>query len=189
MTWLVVGLVVFLGVHSVAIIAPAWRDRTAARLGNAWRAVYSLLSIGGFVLLIWGYGIARQEPVVLYQPTHWMRSLTALLMLPVFPLLFAAYLPGRIKTKMKHPMLVAVKLWAFAHLLANGTLADVVLFGSLLAWAVFDRISFKKRVQRAIPSAPAGKWNDAIAVVLGLGAYVVFAVYLHLKWIGVPVAP
>lgn len=190
MTWLVVGLVVFLGVHSVSIIAPAGRDRMAAALGGAgWRAVYSILSLAGFVLMIWGYDLARQEPVVLYQPPAWARHATALLMLPVFPLLFAAYLPGRIKAKMKHPMLVAVKLWAFAHLLANGTLADVVLFGSLLAWAVLDRISFKGRTQRPIPSAPAGRWNDLLAIVLGLAAYVVFALYLHLRWIGVPVGP
>lgn len=190
MTWLVIGLIVFLGMHSISIIAPAGRDRMAASLGGSgWRALYSIVSIAGFVLLIWGYGLARQQPVFLYQPAPWMRQLAALLMLPVFPLLFAAYMPGRIKANLKHPMLVAVKLWATAHLFANGTLADVVLFGSLLAWAVFDRISFKQRAQRPIPSAPAGRWNDLIAIVLGLAAYVVFAIYLHVRWIGVPVAP
>lgn len=190
MTWLVVGLIVFLGVHSVSIIAPAGRDRMASSLGGGgWRALYSIASIAGFVLLIWGYGLARQEPVMVYQPAPWMRHLAALLMLPVFPLLFAAYMPGRIKAKLKHPMLVAVKLWAVAHLLANGMLADVVLFGSLLVWAVLDRISFKQRTQRPIPSAPASRWNDFAAIVLGLAAYVVFAVYLHVRWIGVPVVP
>lgn len=189
MTWLVFGLILFLGVHSISIIAPAGRDRMAAAFGNGWRALYSIASIAGFVLLIWGYGLARQQPVILYQPAPWMRHLTSLLMLPVFPLLFAAYMPGRVKAKLKHPMLVAVKLWAVAHLLANGTLADVVLFGSLLAWAVLDRISFKTRTQRPIPSAPASRWNDLIAIVLGLAAYVVFAMALHARWIGVPVVP
>lgn len=190
MTWLVLGLVLFLGIHSVSIFSPAGRDRLAVSIGpKGWRALYSILSIAGFVLLIWGFGVARQQPTLLYQPQPWMRQLAGVLMLPVFPLLFAAYLPGRIKMAMKHPMLVAVKLWAFAHLLANGTLADVVLFGSFLAWAVFDRISFKSRTQRAIPSAPASRWNDLIAVVLGLGVYVLFVSVLHTKWIGVPVMP
>lgn len=139
--------------------------------------------------MIWGYGLARQEPLVLYQPAPWMRNATAILMLPVFPLLFAAYMPGRIKTKLKHPMLVAVKLWAVAHLLSNGTLADVVLFGAFLAWAVVDRISFKHREQRPIPSAPRGRWNDLLAVALGLGAYVLFVMVLHARWIGVPIVP
>jgi uncharacterized membrane protein len=187
MTWLVFGLIVFLGVHSTAIISPAGRDRMAAAMGGGgWRALYSVLSLAGFAVMIWGYGLARLDPVVLYQPPAWARHVTPLLMLPVFPLIFAAYLPGRIKAKLKHPMLVAVKLWAFSHLLANGTLADVVLFGSLLAWAVLDRISLKGRAQRPIPSAPAGRWNDLIAIVLGLAAYVVFAAVLHVRWIGVP---
>lgn len=190
MTWLVVGLVLFLGIHSVSIISPAGRDRLAVSMGPmGWRALYSIASLAGFVLLIWGYGVARQQPLVLYVPQPWMRHVAALLMLPVFPLLFAAYMPGRIKTAMKHPMLVAVKLWAVAHLLANGTLADIVLFGGLLAWAVADRISMKHRAQRPIPAAPASRWNDLIAVVLGLAVYVLFATSLHAKWIGVPVMP
>jgi len=189
MIWLVLGVIVFFGTHSIAIFSPAGRDRVAARLGLRWRALYSILSLAGFVLIIWGYGLARQEPVVLYQPSPWLRNVAAVLMLPVFPLLFAAYMPGRIKAKLQHPMLVAVKLWAVAHLLANGTLADVVLFGAFLAWAVADRISFKRREQRPIPSAPAGRWNDLLAIVLGLGAYVLFVTVLHARWIGVPIMP
>lgn len=154
-----------------------------------WRVLYSIVSIVGFVLLIRGYGLARQQPLILYQPQPWMRHFAALLMLPVFPLLFAAYMPGRIRTAMKHPMLVAVKLWAVAHLLANGALADVVLFGAFLAWAVADRVSFKHRTQRPIPSAPSSRWNDLLAIVLGLAVYVLFVGYLHAKWIGVPVMP
>ncbi|HNR23262.1 MAG TPA: NnrU family protein [Steroidobacteraceae bacterium] len=189
MMWLVIGVIVFFGTHSVAIFSPTGREYLATRYGLGWRAFYSILSLVGLALIIWGYGLARQEPLVLYQPPAWLRSVVALLMLPVFPLLFAAYLPGRIKAKLKHPMLAAVKLWALAHLLANGTLADVVLFGAFLAWAVVDRISFKHRVQRVIPSAPPGRWNDLIAVVLGLGAYLLFVLVLHARWIGVPIAP
>jgi uncharacterized membrane protein len=111
------------------------------------------------------------------------------LMLPVFVLLFAAYLPGRIKATMKHPMLVAVKLWAVAHLLSNGMLADLLLFGGFLAWAVLDRISMKRRVQRPVPGAPPSRWNDVAALVLGLAAYGAFAAWLHPMLIGVPVLP
>ena len=116
MIYLVLGLVLFLGVHSISIIAPAWRDRTAARLGNAWRGLYSLLSIAGLIVLIWGYGIARQNPVMLYAPPAWARYITAVLMLPVFTLFLAAYLPGRLKGALKHPMLISIMLWAVAHL-------------------------------------------------------------------------
>src|SRR5438045_2594814 len=116
MTLLIVGLVLFLGIHSVSIAAPAWRDGMAARLGEKpWKGLYALVSIAGFVLLVYGYGLARQQPVVLYTPPTWTRHLTLLLMVPVFPLLLAAYLPGRIKAATKHPMLAATKLWAFSH--------------------------------------------------------------------------
>jgi uncharacterized membrane protein len=186
MVTLIVGLVIFLGFHSIAIVAPAWRERTVARLGKgAWKALYTVASLIGFVLIVYGYGQARFENIALYSPPIWTRHLAALLMLPVFPLIFAAYLPGRIKTALKHPMLAAVKFWALAHLLANGTLADVLLFGGFLAWAVADRISFKRRTQPDLRTAPASKANDLIAVVAGLAAYAVFALWLHQRWIGV----
>src|ERR1700743_690034 len=143
MIYLVLGLVLFLGVHSISIIAPVWRDRTAARLGNVWKGIYSLISIAGFVLIIWGFGIARRHPVVLYAPPAWTQYVTAALMLPVFTLFLAAYFPGRIKNTLKHPILLSVMLWAVAHLIATGMLANVVLFGSFLAWAIADRISFR----------------------------------------------
>jgi uncharacterized membrane protein len=181
----VLGLVLFLGVHSISIIAPAWRDRTAARLGNAWRGLYSLISIAGFIVLIWGYGIARQNSVTLYAPPAWARYITAALMLPVFTLLLAAYLPGRLKGALKHPMLIGIMLWAVAHLIATGMLANVVLFGGFLAWAVADRISFTWRTQRPIPMAPSMKLNDGIAIVAGLALYAVFEHWLHVRWIGV----
>jgi len=183
----VIGLVLFLGVHSVAIVTPQWRDAQIAQRGErAWKGLYSIVSIVGFALLIYGYGLARQAPVQLYTPPAAMRHVALALMIPVFPLLLAAYLPGRIKTATKHPMLLAVKIWATAHLLANGTLVDVLLFGSFLVWAVLDRIAAKRRaVPRAVPGAPASAFNDAIALVGGLGLYAAFLMGLHLWLIGV----
>jgi len=189
MTLLVAGLVLFLGVHSVSIAAPAWRDAMAARLGEyPWKGAYSLLSIAGFVLIVQGYAAARLDPTVLWVPPGWLRHAAALLMLPVFPLLLAAYLPGRIKTRARHPMILAVKFWALAHLLANGMLADVVLFGAFLAWGVADRISLKRRPPRPVPGLPATRANDAVVVLGGLGLYVAFALWLHPLLIGVAVA-
>lgn len=187
MSLFVIGLVLFLGIHSVSIFAPAWRDAQVAQRGEpAWKGIYSVISIVAFVLLVYGYGMARQAPVVLYSPPTVLRHIALLLMLPVFPLLFAAYLPGRIKSAAKHPMLLAVKLWATAHLLANGTLADVLLFGGFLAWAVADRISAKRRtVARVVPGAPPSKANDAIAVVGGVVVYVLFLLWGHRVLIGV----
>lgn len=188
MLTLVVGLALFLGAHSVRIVAPAWRDRMVQRLGaGGWKAVFSIASIAGFLLIVSGYAQARLEPVVLYVPPVGLRHLTALLMVPVFPLLLAAYLPGRIQATVKHPMLAATKLWAFSHLLANGMLADLLLFGGLLAWAVFDRISVGKRPAAAPARGPApGLRNDVIAVVAGLVLYVVFVKWAHLHLFGVP---
>jgi uncharacterized membrane protein len=181
----VLGLVVFLGVHSISIVAPLWRDRIAARFGNGWRGIYSLISIASFMVIVWGYGIARRSPVMLYAPPEWTRYIAAALMLPVFTLFLAAYLPGRIKVTIKHPMLLGAMLWAVAHLIATGMLANVVLFGSFLAWALADRISFKRRTQRSIAAAPTTKFNDAIAIAAGLLLYVVFEHSLHLRWFGV----
>ncbi|HTV98564.1 MAG TPA: NnrU family protein [Steroidobacteraceae bacterium] len=182
MTVLIIGLAIFLGVHSIAIVAPAARQGALAKLGEGgWKGLYSLLSAVGLVLLLYGFHLARQSPVVLYTPPPWLRHVTFLLMLPVFPLILAAYLPGRIKTAMKHPLLAAVKFWALAHLLSNGTLADVLLFGGFLAWAVLDRISLKHRAQ-AIRTAPAGRFNDLIAIVLGLALYVLFIGWAH-RWL------
>ena len=183
---LVAGLVLFLGVHSVSIAAPAWRQGMVARLGEKpWKGLYSLASAVGLVVLIVGYGIARRSPVVLYTPPAALRHLALVVMLPVFPLFFAAYLPGRIKSAAKHPLLLAVKFWAAAHLLANGTLADVLLFGGFLAWAVADRISVKRRPAaeaHEVPSAPPGAANDALVVVGGLAVYALFLFWGH-RWL------
>lgn len=187
MGWLILGLVIFLGVHSVSIAAEPWRDRMANRLGEwTWKGLYSVIAIIGFVLIIHGYGLARLDPTWLYMPPLWMRHVSFLLLLPVFPLLLAAYFPGRIQATLKHPMLVAVKLWALAHLLTNGTAADVLLFGSILAWAVADRISLKRRTPRPIPALPRSRWNDAVAVAGGLVIYVAFVLWLHRILIGMP---
>jgi len=187
---LVAGLVIFLGVHSIRIFAPGWRDAMIARLGAAgWKGLYSIASLAGFVLIVGGYAAARLEPVVLYNPPFWLRHVMMLLMLPVFPLLVAAYLPGRIKAAVKHPMLTATKAWALSHLLVNGMLADVLLFGGFLAWAVIDRISAGKRPQPAAPATPPSIAYDVIAVVLGLVLYGAFTFWAHPRWIGVPVMP
>lgn len=185
MLTLIIGLVLFLGMHSIAIIAPAWRDTTAARMGLVWRGVYSLISLLGFVLIIRGYAAARLTPEVLYLPPTWLRHVTMTLMLPVFPMLLATYLPGRIRTTLKHPMLAATKLWAFAHLLSNGMLADVLLFGGFLLWAVADRISLKRRPVRDIKTAPATPYNDWITVIGGLVLYVLMLRWGHSALIGV----
>jgi uncharacterized membrane protein len=183
---LVAGLVIFLGVHSIRIFAPEWRERMIARIGaGPWKVIYSLASLAGFLLIVGGYAAARLEPVLLYNPPYWMRHVVALLMLPVFPLLLAAYLPGRIKAAVKHPMLTATKAWALSHLLVNGMLADVLLFGGFLAWAVLDRISVGKRPQVAVRGAPVSIRNDVIAVVGGLLLYAVFVMWAHVRLFGV----
>ena len=183
---LIAGLVIFFAVHSVSIFNESWRNRMVAQLGErTWQGLYSLLAIAGFVLMVRGYGIARLDPVVLYSPPLWLRHVAMLVLVPVFPLLLATYLPGRIQTAARHPMLIATKLWAFAHLLANGMLADVLLFGGFLAWAVADRISMKRRIQRPVPGVPPAKLNDIVAVLLGLVLYAVFVFWLHGWLIGV----
>ncbi len=189
MLWLIVGLVLFLGIHSIRIAAPALRQAQIDQRGlNAWKGIYSVISLIGFVILVWGYGIARQDPVIFWVAPAWMSHVVALFMIPVMILLVASQLPaGRIKAAVKHPMLLAVKIWALVHLLVNGDLASVVLFGAFLAWAVADRISEKKRLQAGLTRNPVAgpvKW-DVIAIVGGLVAYVLFVLYLHEWLIGV----
>src|ERR1700692_1778308 len=158
MLMLVAGLILFFGPHSVAVVAPGWRNRMLMHLrAGSWKGVYSLISAAGLALMVLGFAQARGTPIVLYRSPAWLHYVTWLMMLPVFPLLLAAYLPGRIKTAAKHPMLAAVKIWATAHLLVNGTLADVLLFGSFLVWAIVVRISLKRRVPAPVPSAPPSR--------------------------------
>lgn len=188
MLYLIIGLLLFLGMHSLAIFAPAQRDRLVASYGRpAFMAVYSLISLAGLVLIVYGYGQARLDPVVLYQPPAFLRHVAMLLMLIVFPGLLAAYLPGKIQGMLVHPMLVAVKAWALAHLLVNGMLADVLLFGGFLVWAVVDRISLKRRPESGAPQLPTARFNDLIVVVGGIGVYLLFVFWLHPLLFGVPV--
>lgn len=187
MALLIAGLLLFVGIHSIFFVAPGLRDRAIAALGAVvWRGLFSAFAALGLVLIVLGYGAARSDPIILYQPPLVLRYLNMLLMLAVFPMLLAAYLPGRIKTTLKHPMLAAVKIWATAHLLANGSLADVLLFGSVLVWAVADRVSLKRRPARDMTGAPPDRYNDLIAIVGGLVLYVGFFGGLH-RWItGMP---
>ena len=187
MSTLILGLIVFLGIHSVSIVAPAWRDRMAARLGEwPWKGLYSLIALAGLVLIVQGWSQARLEPIVLWVSPGWMRHLVMTLMLPVFVLLLAAYVPGRIRTLTRHPMLIATKLWALSHLLVNGSVHEVLLFAGFLAWAVADRISLKRRQPRATPALPATALNDVIVVLGGLALYGYFVVRGHAQLIGMP---
>ncbi|HEY5818410.1 MAG TPA: NnrU family protein [Mesorhizobium sp.] len=185
MLLLILGLVLFLGIHSVRILAPDWRDRRVVAMGEGpWKGVYSVVSLVGFVLIIWGFGVARADTGVLYDPPTWLRHVAALLMLFSFISLMVFSLPaGRLKPVLKHPFLVSVKIWAVAHLLANGETASVVLFGAILAWAVWDRIAVGRRGERAPAPGPA-KW-DFIAVASGLVLYLLFIWKLHEWLIGV----
>jgi len=187
---LILGLAIFLGVHSVSITNRDFRNRMVERLGEKpWRGVYSIISLIGFALIVWGYVLARAEPVLLYVPPLWLRYVALALLVPVFPLLIAANMPSRIGVAAKHPMLLATKLWALAHLLANGMLADVFLFGAFLAWAIADRIAVKRRQPQSQTAAPASATNDVIVVVAGLAIYAAFLLWLHAWAFGVaPIA-
>lgn len=185
---LVVGLVLFLGAHSTRIVAEGWRAGMLERLGEKpWKGAYSVVSLAGFVLLVWGYGLARQNPVVLWNPPRGMNHLAALLMVFAFILLVATYVPrNSIKAKLRHPMVLSVKVWAIAHLLSNGTLADLLLFGGFLAWAVLDFRSSRQRDRANGISYPAGSASGtATTVGVGLVAWAAFAFWAHAWLIGV----
>lgn len=189
MILLILGLAIFIGIH----IVPTQRDVRAgsvARFGEGgYKGLFSLVAFLGLALIILGFGQARfaaSGNPQLWVPPAWTRHATMTLMLPVFILLAAAYLPGRISAAVKHPMLLSVKVWALAHLLISGRLAQLLLFGGLLAWAVFDRISVKHRGV-AVKTGPAR--NDIIAVVIGLAAYVFMLKWGHALLIGVPLIP
>lgn len=188
MAMLVLGLVLLLGVHSTRLIAPGLRDAGVARLGLLpWKILYAVLSLIGLVLIVQGYGEARMAPTLLWAPPVWTRHLAALLTLPAFVLMACAYVPGtRIRAKLGHPMVAGVKIWAFAHLIANGTLADLLLFGSFLVWSVVMFATLRRRDRAAGLRRPAGSASrDAIAIVAGIVGWAVFAGWLHLALIGV----
>ena len=186
MVWLILGLLVFLGVHSLRALAPAWRKARIQVMGErGWKLAFSVVSIVGFVLLLWGYGQARSEGgVLLWSPPLALRHVVALLTLPAFVLLAAAYVPrNHLKARLGHPMMLAVKLWAFAHLLVNGTLHDVLLFGGFLLWAV---LVFRAARRREPASGSGGTAvGTLLSVVIGVVAWVAVAFYLHLRLIGV----
>jgi len=188
MAVLILGLVLFLGVHSVRIFANDWRTRQLAQLGEKrWKGIYTLVSLVGFVLLIWGFGLARQHPVLLYVPPIWLRHLNSLFTLVAFMLVIAAYVPpNHLKAKLGHPMLAGVKTWAFGHLLATGMLHDVVLFGAFLVWAGVDFLVCRRRDRAAGVTYPAGTMKgDIIVVVAGVVFWAIFAFWLHHWLIGV----
>jgi uncharacterized membrane protein len=185
---LILGLIVFLGVHSLRIVADDRRTQLRARVGEgAWKAAYSLVSIGGFVLLIWGFGAARHDPVVLYAPPLWLRHANALFTLIAFVLVAAAYVPhNHLKASLGHPMYAGIKVWALGHLLATGMLRDVLLFGAFLIWAIAGFMVSRRRDRRNGVTYPAGAAaGDAWAVAIGIAAWAIFAFWLHARWIGV----
>jgi len=187
MNKLLLGLALFFGGHSISLLALGWRDRMAKRLGTrAWQGLYSVFALVGFYLLVAGYGAARPAAALLYVPPAPLRYLAALLMLPVFTLALASVFRGRIQARVGHPLLLATMLWAVAHLLTNGSAADVLLFGAFLAWALAVRFSLARRPARRMIAMQPAAVNDVIAVVGGLALYAAFVYGLHARLFGVP---
>jgi uncharacterized membrane protein len=183
---LILGLAIFFGVHAISLLALGWRDRMVGRVGlRAWRRYYSVAAAVGLYLLIRGYGAAREADSLLYVTPPAFRYLAPILMLPAFTLALASVLRGRIAARARHPLLLATMLWSVAHLLSNGTLANVLLFGSFLAWSVAVRVSLEHRPQRPPIALAASATNDVIAIVGGLAAYVLVAFWLHARLFGV----
>jgi len=185
MLQLLLGLVLFFGIHSMSIVALPLRNRLAAKSEIGWKLFYSLISLLGIVLMVRGYADLRLAPSILYTSPVGLRYVAFILLLPTFILSSAPYFPGHISRAVKHPQLVALMTWAFAHLLVNGTLADVLLFGSFLLWAVMDRISMAKRPSRPVSGMPQSGVNDIILVVAGLAVYAVIVFWLHEMLFGV----
>ena len=188
MTYLILGLVIFLGVHSVRIVANDWRTRTRASIGELpWKGLYSVLSLLGFGLIVGGFGLARQQPVQLWAPPIAMRHLASLLTLIAFVLLASAYIPGNgIKARLHHPMVLGVKVWALAHLLANGNVAHVLMFGSFLVWSILSFSAARRRDVADGTHYPSGTPGaTGITVAVGVGAWIGFALWLHGLLIGV----
>jgi len=188
MSMLILGLVLFLGMHSLRIFADGWRTQQIARLGlMPWKGLYSLVAIAGFVLICWGFVLARHHPVLLYTPPLLLMRLNALFTLVAFVLLAAARVPNNgIKARLHHPQVLAVKVWAFGHLLAAGMLHDVVLFGAFLLWSVVLFAASRRRDRREGTVYPPGTVKGTvIAVVAGVALWALFAFWLHALLIGV----
>ena len=189
MALLVVGIIIFLGLHLIRVIAPGFRQSMIDSLGeNGWKGVYSVVSILSLILLIYGFGQARQVTGILYTPPVWMAHITLTLMLLALICLVASLLPaGHIAVKTKHPMVLSVKIWAFAHLLANGETSSVLLFGAFLAWGVILRIALKRRERAGrltLRPFVSGKY-DLYAVIIGVVAWALITFKLHELLIGV----
>lgn len=188
MTLLIIGLILFLGTHSVRIVADSWRTQQIARLGAIpWKLAYTALSVAGIALIVWGYAQARLDPVWLWTPPVWTRHLAAALTLPALILITAAYVPGTVmRARLGHPMLAGTKLWALSHLLANGTLADLLLFGGFLIWASAAFVACRRRDRAAAstprPGTPA---RDLLAAAIAVIAWYVLARHLHAILFGV----
>lgn len=185
---LLLGLLLFFGPHSVRIFADGWRTRTIARAGLLpWKGMYALASLAGFALMVWGYGEVRYESALLYAPPAFMRYIAGLLMLVSLVLVAAAYVPrNHIKAALGHPMVAGVKVWAFAHLLTNGRLVDVLLFGAFLAWAIVSFITSRRRDRAAGTVYPQGdELRTVLTVIAGVGAWAALVSGLHLWLIGV----
>lgn len=188
MTILILGLLIFLGVHSTRVFAEGWRARMIARVGaNGWKGIYAIASIVGFLMIIWGFGLARAQPVLLYAPPMALKHVNALFTLLAFVLLAAAYVPrNHLKAAIGHPMVVGVKVWSFGHLLAAGWLHDVVLFGAFFLWAVVLFAASRRRDRRSGTTYPSGTLAGTLgSVVIGVAAWALFAFWLHQRWIGV----
>lgn len=188
MVYLILGLCIFLGLHSVRMVADGWRTRTIVRVGEStYKGMYSVLSVIGLGLIIWGFGVARETPVMLWMPPVGMRHAASLLTLIAFIFMAATYVPkNAIKARLHHPMVLSVKTWALAHLLANGSVAHVLLFGSFLSWAVVNFIVARKRDRAAGTVYAAGTASGtAITVVVGSVAWAAFALWLHGLLIGI----
>ena len=186
---LILGLVLFLGVHTVTTQRNLRARIIAATGSGGYQIGYTLASFAGLALIIWGFGVYRSTGWIdVWNPPTALRHIAVALMLPAVILVVASYIRGRIYTTLKHPMLAGIKLWAVAHLLANGDLGSIILFGSFLGWAVFDRISLKHRSDAGAPPIPVGgPGNDLIAVAVGIVAYLALAFAFHPVAIGVPV--
>jgi uncharacterized membrane protein len=179
MQLMILGILLFFGMHSVSILAIGFRDRQAENHPLGWKAVYSIVSLVGLILISKGYADLRQSATLLYVSPDWLRHVSAMLLLPTFILFLAPYFPGQIKNTLKHPQLIAVMIWAVAHLLVNGTPGDALLFGSFLVWAVTDWVSMNSRETRPVPGARSSSYNDMLLITLGLVFYAVVAFWFH----------
>ena len=206
MTWLIIGLILFLGAHSIRMVADDWRTQAIASWGEKpFKGVYSLLALVGFYAMVTGYAEARLQTVALWTPPIATRHVSVLLMLFASVLMAAAYVPrNHLKMRMGHPMVLSVKVWALAHLLANGNLADVVLFGSFMVWSVFNFKAARARDRAAAPEALRLQADGAentnavpgdqpianttatlLTVLIGVALWALFVFYLHVQLVGV----